>query len=494
VTDPPEEAIEVRGDDPGPATDAEALPERLRRELDQIEIYRDLYEEAPIAYVREDLDSRLISANRAALRILGLEPQDVPGILGKSLIPDTPDAQRRVQEALASVGRGTDTSGVVLELRRKNDGQPVWIQWWSRPEPNGRYTRTMFLDITERVLMEQEQAKLKAQNVYLQEEIKSVHNFEEIVGRSPALLAVLAKVDRVARTEATVLITGESGTGKELIARAIHSRSKRSEKPLIKVNCAALPTGLVESELFGHEKGAFSGALARRLGRFELAHGGTIFLDEVGEMPPDAQVKLLRVIQEHEFERIGGNETIRIDVRLIAATNRDLHRAVQEGTFREDLFYRLNVFPVELPPLRERPGDIPLLVRFFVEKYAVRVDRHIESIAPQTFERLAAYRWPGNVRELQNLVERALILATDAELRIEPEILGAATSPPSSTETAPSKDLQTLQQEHILAALHRSGWVIEGERGAAKQLGLHPNTLRSRIKKLGLKRTDREAS
>jgi PAS domain S-box-containing protein len=480
VSDPPEEPAKVR----------EARG-RAEAEPEPAEIYRDLYEEAPIAYVREDLNSRLISANRAALRILGLDPEDVPGILGASLVPDTPDAQRRVKEALASVGRGTETSGVVLELRRKNDGQPVWIQWWSRPEPNGRYTRTMFLDITERVLMEQEQARLKAQNLYLQEEIKAVHNFEEIVGRSPSLLAVLAKVDRVARTDATVLITGETGTGKELIARAIHSRSRRSEKPLIKVNCAALPTGLIESELFGHEKGAFSGALARRLGRFELANGGTIFLDEVGEMPPDAQVKLLRVIQEHEFERIGGNEAIRTDVRLIAATNRDLHRAVQEGNFREDLFYRLNVFPVELPPLRERSGDIPLLVRFFVEKYAVQVDRHVESIAPETLERLVAYRWPGNVRELQNLVERALILSTDPELRIEPEILGASTPAASPTQTASSQDLQTLQRDHILAALNRSKWVIEGDRGAAKQLGLHPNTLRSRIKKLGLKRTDR---
>jgi transcriptional regulator with GAF, ATPase, and Fis domain len=342
--------------------------------------------------------------------------------------------------------------------------------------------------------MEQEQARLRAQNLYLQEEIKSVHNFDEIVGRSPTLLAVLARVDRVARTDATVLITGETGTGKELVARAIHSRSRRSEKPLIKVNCAALPTGLIESELFGHEKGSFSGALSRRLGRFELANGGTIFLDEVGEMPPDAQVKLLRVIQEHEFERIGGNETIRTDVRLIAATNRDLHRAVQEGTFREDLFYRLNVFPVEIPPLRERSGDIPLLVRFFVEKYAVQLDRHIETIAPGTLERLVAYRWPGNVRELQNLVERALILATDSELRIEPEILGAAPAAARPTPSGAPKDLGTLQREHILAALHRSGWVIEGERGAARELGLHPNTLRSRIKKLGLKRTDREAS
>ena len=491
MSDRPEE---VRDNRSGPGTDAEPAQNPRQPTPDEIEIYRDLYEEAPIAYVREDLDSRLISANRAALRILGLDAHDVPGILGRSLVPDTPDAQRRVREALASVGKGSDTSGVVLELRRKNDGRPVWIQWWSKPESNGRYTRTMFLDITERVLMEQEQAKLKAQNLYLQEEIKSVHNFEEIVGRSPALLAVLGKVDRVARTDATVLITGESGTGKELIARAIHFRSRRSEKPLIKVNCAALPTGLVESELFGHEKGAFSGALARRLGRFELANGGTIFLDEVGEMPPEAQVKLLRVIQEHEFERIGGNQTIRTDVRLIAATNRDLQRSVQEGNFREDLFYRLNVFPVAVPALRERASDIPLLVRFFVEKYGVRVDRHIECIAPETIDRLVAYHWPGNVRELQNLVERAMILATDSELRIEPEILGEAPPGAGSTPSAPSKDLLTLQREHILAALRRSDWVIEGGRGAAKELGLHPNTLRSRIKRLGLKRTDREPS
>ena len=276
---------------------------------DSEERLRDLYEEAPIAYVKEDLQSRFISANRAALRILGIKPEEVPGMVGMSLVPDTPDAQRRVKEAFASIGRGTDTSGVVLELRRKDNGKPVWVQWWSKPEPGGKYTRTMFVDITDRVLMEQEQARLAAQNVYLQEEIKSVHNFEEIVGQSPALLDVLEKVSRVAKTDATVLITGETGTGKELIARAIHSASHRHDKPLIKLNCAALPAGLVESELFGHEKGAFSGAISRRVGRFELANGGTIFLDEIGEVPLDVQVKLLRVLQEREFERVGGTSS-----------------------------------------------------------------------------------------------------------------------------------------------------------------------------------------
>jgi PAS domain S-box-containing protein len=449
--------------------------------------YRDLYEEAPIAYVLEDLESRFISANRAAMRILGVKPEEVIGTVGMSMVPDTPDAQRRVKEAFASIGRGTDTSGVVLELRRKDDGRPIWIQWWSKPEPDGNYTRTMFVDITDRVLMEQEQARLKAQNLYLQEEIKSVHNFEEVVGRSPSLLRVLEKVDLVARTDSTVLITGETGTGKELIARALHSASRRRDKPLIKLNCAALPIGLVESELFGHEKGAFSGALQRRVGRFELANGGTIFLDEIGEMPMDVQVKLLRVLQEREFERVGGAETLKVDVRVIAATNRDLGKAVRAREFREDLFYRLNVFPVELPPLRDRKSDIPLLVRYFIDKYAVRVDRRIESVEADTIRRLVGYHWPGNVRELQNLIERALILATTPELRIEPEIFAAA-APPMAPATSAAKDLDTMQREHILEALRDASWVVEGDRGAARQLGLHPNTLRSRMKKLGIRR------
>ncbi len=236
-----------------------------------------MYEEAPIAYVKEDLQSRFISANRAAQRILGIKPEEVPGLVGISLVSDTPDAQRRVQEAFASVGRGTDTRGAVLEYRRKDNGKPVWVQWWSKPEPGGKYTRSMFVDITDLVLMEQEKARLAAENVYLQEEIKSVHNFDEIVGQSPALLEALDKVNRVAKTDASVLITGETGTGKELIARAIHSASRRHDKPLIKLNCAALPSGLVESELFGHEKGAFSGAISRRVGRFRIGPRGDDF-------------------------------------------------------------------------------------------------------------------------------------------------------------------------------------------------------------------------
>jgi PAS domain S-box-containing protein len=481
---------------------------------DSEERLRDLYEEAPIAYVKEDLESRFISANRAALRILGIKPEEVAGMVGMSLVPDTPDAQKRVKEAFASIGRGTDAGGVVLELRRKDNGKPVWIQWWSKPEPGGRYTRTMFVDITDRVLMEQERARLTDQNLYLQEEIKSVHNFDEIVGQSPALLEALEKVNRVARTDASVLIAGETGTGKELIARAIHSASPRREKPLIKVNCAALPGSLVESELFGHEKGAFSGAISRRIGRFELAHGGTIFLDEIGEVPIDVQVKLLRVLQEREFERVGGSQPIAVDVRIIVATNRDLPKAIREGKFREDLYYRLNVFPVALPPLRERTGDVPLLVQFLVARFAVRVGVRIESIGQETMERLSRYSWPGNIRELENVLERAIILANGPTLEIAPDALvpasgsralaaeasgehSAETAPPVAPDAGGRRPLESLasnERNHILAALEQTDWVIDGPRGAAKILEMHPNTLRSRMKKLGISRTARQDS
>ena len=325
---------------------AQAAADLRRRHAEQQarkneERFRDLFDEAPIAYVHEGLDSRFIRANRTALRILGVTPDEAAqGFKGLSLVPDTPEAKLRAREAFESIGKGTDTSGVVLELRRKDNGKPIFMQWWSRPDPSGEYTRTMFIDITDRVLLEREQARLQAQNVYLQEEIKSVHNFEEIIGASAGLLKVLQGVARVAPTDSTVLVCGETGTGKELIARAIHSGSRRADKPFIKLNCAALPAGLVESELFGHERGAFSGAIQRRTGRFELAHHGTIFLDEIGEMPLEVQAKLLRVLQEREFERVGSSQTTRVDVRIVAASNRDLAKAVRAGEFREDLYYR----------------------------------------------------------------------------------------------------------------------------------------------------------
>jgi PAS domain S-box-containing protein len=470
------------------AARAAAELERLRYEKqlrESEERYRDLFEEAPIGYVQEDLESRFISANQAAIRILGLKPDEVVGTIGMSLVADTPENKQRVREAFASIGQGMGARGIEIELRRKDDGRPIWVQWYSKPEPHGKYTRTVIVDITDRVLAEQEKARLQEQNLYLQEEIKGGNNFEEIVGQSPALTAVLDNVRRVAATDSTVLIMGETGTGKELIARAIHSNSPRKDKPLIKINCAALPAGLVESELFGHEKGAFTGALARRVGRFELAQGGTIFLDEVGELPADAQAKLLRVLQEREFDRVGGSAPIRVDVRVLAATNRDLLKAVREKTFREDLYYRLSVFPLQLPPLRERRADIPPLALFLINKFASRIGKRIDGVGKETMGRLLAYAWPGNVRELENIIERAVILANGTILEIDPNIL-SLTRP--TAEASQELTLEGIERDHIVKVLKQTNWVIDGPRGAAKILNLHPNTLRSRMKKLGISR------
>jgi len=341
------------------------------------------------------------------------------------------------------------------------------------------------------------QKKLEAENVYLQEEISREHNFQEIVGNSRPLLEVLHRVETVAPTDSTVLILGETGCGKELIARAIHSRSKRGHRPLVKVNCGAIPTGLVESELFGHMKGAFTGALERRIGRFELADGGTLFLDEVSELPLETQVKLLRVLQEHEFEPLGSSRTLRVNVRIIAASNRDLDKAVQEGRFRADLFYRLNVLPIALPPLRQRRSDIPLLTTFFVERFARQFGKQISGIVQDSMNLLLRYDWPGNIRELQNVIERAVVLAQCPVLKLGPDMLPISSAVDECLADLPTtvgqemmySTLDEIDRHHILSVLDSTSWVIEGERGAAKVLDLHPNTLRSRMKKLGIDRS-----
>jgi formate hydrogenlyase transcriptional activator len=346
-------------------------------------------------------------------------------------------------------------------------------------------------------------ARLEKENVYLQEEIRADHNFEEIVGNSGALLAVLRKVEQVAPTDSTVLIYGETGTGKELIARAIHDRSTRKNRPLLKVNCSAISAGLVESELFGHVKGAFTGAFERHVGRFELADGGTIFLDEIGELPLGTQVKLLRVLQEREFEPVGSNRPVRVDVRVMAATNRNLEESILKGDFRSDLFYRLNVFPIDVPPLRERRSDIPQLAMFFLARFSKKFGKNIEGMPRTTVDRLTNYPWPGNIRELQNVIERAVILSQSSVLELEPELVPLLTPTDSSTSgdrslgvLAPlvsvpptSTTLEDIERGHIVAVLNQTLGVVEGPRGAAKILGLHPNTLRHRIQKLGLKRT-----
>jgi formate hydrogenlyase transcriptional activator len=326
--------------------------------------------------------------------------------------------------------------------------------------------------------------RLKKEKLYLQDEIRSVLNFEEIVGESPALQHVLSQVNTVAPIDATVLILGETGTGKELIARAIHRMSTRKDGSFIKLNCAAIPTGLLESELFGHEKGAFTGAVSAKVGRLELADKGTLFLDEVGDIPLELQPKLLRVLQDQEFERLGGVRTIRVNLRLIAATNRDLAKRVAEREFRSDLYYRLHVFPVLLPPLRERGKDIPLLVRYFVEKFSQRMNKQIETIPSEVMEALSRWEWPGNVRELENFIERSVILSSGSVLNVPLSELR-----PVSDGTGHDATLENLEREHILRILRETGGVISGLQGAAIRLGMKRTTLQSKMQKLGIRRT-----
>jgi formate hydrogenlyase transcriptional activator len=336
-------------------------------------------------------------------------------------------------------------------------------------------------------LLREELQKLKSESpeekAYLEDEQNTMPLFEEIVGRSPALQRVLRQVEVVAPTDSGVLIQGETGTGKELIAQAIHNRSARRDRPFVKVNCAAIPSGLLESELFGHEKGAFTGAIMRKPGRFEVADKGTLFLDEVGDIPLDLQAKLLRVLQEHEFERLGSNRTQQVDVRVIAATHRDLKQMVEEGTFRSDLYYRLHVFPLTVPPLRDRREDIPLIVRHFVDKYARRMNRSIETIPAKTMELFTNYSWPGNVRELQNFIERAVILSPGTSLRAPLDELTREAALASRTSLS---TLEEMEREHVLRALRESNWVTGGPNGAAVRLGMKRTTLAYRIRKLGI--------
>jgi formate hydrogenlyase transcriptional activator len=329
-------------------------------------------------------------------------------------------------------------------------------------------------------------AQLDRETLYLRDEIRSDLLFEDIIGRSAPVRRLLKDMETVAPTDATVLITGETGSGKELVARGLHQLSARKAAAFVKLNCAAIPTGLLESELFGHEKGAFTGAITQRIGRFELAHRGTVFLDEIGEVPLELQPKLLRVLQEREFERLGSAKTLRTDARLIAATNRDLGAMVEEQTFRQDLFYRLNVFPIRVPALRERREDIPMLVRHFAQQFARRMKRSIESIPSQTMATLTEYEWPGNVRELQNLIERAVILSPGPTLHVPPLTTNGRSH--ATPREGPSETLEEAERRQIVAVLERSRWVVAGPNGAAARLGLKRSTLQFRMRKLGIVR------
>jgi formate hydrogenlyase transcriptional activator len=339
--------------------------------------------------------------------------------------------------------------------------------------------------------------QLSKEKLYLEDEIRTEMNFAQIIGNSASLRRVLKHVETVAPTDSTVLIYGETGTGKELIARAIHDLSPRRAKPFVKLNCAAIPTGLLESELFGHEKGAFTGAIAQRIGRFEVANGGTIFLDEIGEVPLELQTKLLRVLQEREFERLGSSRTLRTDARLIAATNRDLETMVSEQRFRSDLFFRLNVFPVHVPPLRERQGDIPLLVRHFTQQFSRRMKKAIDTLPSAAMDAMCQYHWPGNIRELQNVIERAVIVSTGSALTVDVadlkfpkagHVIEKATSPKSPTNGTLHHVLEQSARQQILKALEQCNWVVAGLNGAAAHLGMKRSTLQQRIRKLGIAR------
>jgi formate hydrogenlyase transcriptional activator len=627
--------------------------ERIRMQAalhEREEAYRDLYEEAPVAYVSVGTDGRIKRANQRAATLFGYPVDQLTGRLVFDLYADTPHGKPRSHEVFERFLAGQEVGEQELEGRR-SDGRHIWLSLSMKPIRDARghlqATRSTLVDITDRkraeaalresevrlsgilasamdaivtvdedervvlfngaaeqvfrcsaaeavgrpfgrfcseplwailsrdiragadggshpqhrwvpegltarradgdefpieatissvdvggrrlstlILRDIDERKraeaalhtLQRANRYLQEEIRTDHNFQAIVGTSPALLALLGQVEQVALTDSTVLICGETGTGKELIARAIHDRSARKDRPLVKVNCCAMSPGLVESELFGHVKGAFTGALDRRIGRFELADGGTIFLDEIGDLSVETQVKLLRVLQEQEFEPVGSNRTIRVDVRVIAASNRDLDAAVKAGRFRPDLFYRLHVVPLDVPPLRARRPDIPQLVMFFLECFSKQFGKRIDTVSPATMDLLMGYPWPGNVQELQNILERAVVLSHGPVLTLDARLLPVTVS---DGERAPSEGtddaavagggaraahqsawpalschapLAEVERHHILTVLQQTAGVIGGPRGAARILHLHPNTLRSRMQKLGIRRPSYDIS
>jgi PAS domain S-box-containing protein len=442
------------------------------------------------AIVTIDTDERIRIFNEAAEKVFRCSAEEAIGdSFGRFLSDGLHQSLKRHMRSFDETGKTQCCIWMTEEqAARRTDGEEFPLEATiSHVKVGGQNLYTIILrDINERKQAEAKIQKLSLENLYLREEIKTEYNFEEVIGACPAIKKTFHKIEQVASTDSTVLIIGETGTGKELIARAIHNRSRRKNRPLIKVNCAALSPGLIESEFFGHEKGSFTGAITQRIGRFELADGGTIFLDEIGDISPEVQAKLLRVLQEHEFERVGGTKTLRVDARVIAATNRDLEKAVAEDRFRADLYYRLNVFPIHLPPLRERKDDIPLLIRYFASKHMLRIGKQITRIEQETVKRLMAYPWPGNIRELENVVERAVILSAGSTLEVEEELL--LSSKQSESTASKPKSLEDVEREHILQVLDQVGWVIEGPKGAAGILGLKPNTLRSRMQKLDIKK------
>jgi len=448
---------------------------------------REIVDVIPQTIIVLNPDGKAIYANRVALEYNGLSLDDVRADAFRARVFHPDDVQRLREERHKALSGAVPFENEQRALGK--DGKYRWflIQYNPLLDEGGKVIRwyATGTDIDDRKRAED---RMRNETVALREEIVRSAMFEEIVGSSEALRKVLEQVSRVAPTDSTVLIQGETGTGKELIARAIHNRSKRANRAFIRVNCAAIPPSLIASELFGHEKGSFTGALQRRLGRFESADGGTIFLDEVGELPPETQVALLRVLQEREFERVGGNQTISVDVRVLAATNRDLGAAVADGTFRRDLFYRLNVFPIQLPVLRDRIDDIPLLVEYLVDRYAKKAGKRIRSISKDTLSLFRSYDWPGNIRELQNVVERAVILCDGETFCVDPSWLTPVAPRPAALAVPLVEDLAEREKVMIENALRESGGLISGPTGAAAKLRMPRQTLESKIRKLGIDR------
>ncbi len=448
---------------------------------------REIVDVIPQTIIVLNPDGKAIYANRVALEYTGLSLDVVRADDFRARILHPDDVQRLREERHKALSGAVPFENEQRALGK--DGKYRWflIQYNPLLDEGGKVIRwyATGTDIDDRKRAED---RMRNETVALREEIVRSAMFEEIVGSSEALRRVLEQVSRVAPTDSTVLIQGETGTGKELIARAIHNRSKRANRAFIRVNCAAIPASLIASELFGHEKGSFTGALQRRLGRFESADGGTIFLDEVGELPPETQVALLRVLQEREFERVGGNQTISIDVRVLAATNRDLGAAVADGAFRRDLFYRLNVFPIQLPVLRDRIDDIPLLVEYLVDRYAKKAGKRIRSISKDTLSLFRSYDWPGNIRELQNVVERAVILCDGETFCVDPSWLTPVAPRPATSAVPLVEDLAEREKVMIENALRESDGLISGPTGAAAKLRLPRQTLESKIRKLGIDR------